>query len=127
MKMNKRQAKKNRTAYKRMEAKDKGVVYVNLKDVSPNRQIDVYISKKFEATEGRRIVNELQNKGMTCDPKKLKNFTHLLVVEGGGPKPFGLTVWLSDTDKSYYVIRPKREPEEGETVTDIEAEEVITL
>lgn len=126
MTMNKRQAKKNRTAYKRMQAKIKAVVNVDLTDVSPDRQIDVYISKKFKSESGPRIVNEFQNKGITTDSKKLKNFTHLLVVENGGPKHFGLTVWLSDTDKSYYVIRPKREPEEGHEETILEGE-VITL
>lgn len=122
--MNKRQAKKNKTAYKRMQTKNKGVVYINLKDVSPNRQIDVYISKKFETTEGPRILNESQNKAMTCDPKKLKPYTHLIIVENGGPKPFGLTVWLSNTDKSYYVIRPYKELKEGDTVMNLEGDEI---
>lgn len=128
--MNKRQAKKNRTAYKRMQAKDKGIVFVNLKDVSPNSHIDVYISKKYETTEGRRVYNEKQGKAITCDPQKLKPYNYVVVAVDGGPKPFGMTVWVSDTDKSYYVIRPHREPEEGEEVITLEppeGKEVVTL
>ena len=121
--MNKRQAKKNRTAYKKRIAKIKAVVNVDLKNVTPDRQIDIYVSNRFEATEKEiengAWLNESQNKGFSDKKKKLKGYTHLAHISNGTwykDKGYYVTLWLSDTDKSYYVIRPKREPEEGETV-----------
>ena len=116
MKMNKRQAKKKRTAYKRMQAKIKAVVNIDLKYVTPDRQIDIYISNRLEATEKEIAngawINESQNRGFSDRKRKQKGYTHLAHIANGTwykDKGYHVTLWVSDTDKSYYVIRPREE------------------
>ena len=113
--MNKRQINKKRNAYKNRIAKIKAVVTVDLKDVTPDRQIDIYISNRFEATETEiengAWLNESQNKGFSDKKRKQKGYTHLAHIANGvwyKDKGYYVTLWVSDTDKSYYVIRQPR-------------------
>jgi hypothetical protein len=95
-----------------MEAKVKAVVMVDLEDVTRDSHIHIYISNKFEVDALENgdsgILNDLQNKYVSFNKVLKKGFTHMLYVKNNR-RPFNFTVWISDADKSYYVIRPKEE------------------
>jgi S-adenosylmethionine:tRNA-ribosyltransferase-isomerase (queuine synthetase) len=103
--MNKRQLKKKRTF---KEKKVKAVIEINLTNVSNNAHIDIYISNRFEATrENEQWFSTVgHNKKISVTKALARGKGYLISIVNGKNKQFGVTAFLSDTDKSYYVIRP---------------------
>lgn len=107
--MNKRQAKKNRTAYKNKFAKIKGIVKVDATHVTPGSQINVYISNEFETekVDPRDLWVEHQNRQLSDTKRRNKGYSHFVHLLNG--RNLGITIYVSDTNKSYYVIKSREE------------------
>lgn len=112
--MKKRQIKKqNKIRLSRFKEKVKAVVTVDLTDATAGSQIDIYISDKFETKElvngDSWIKNEKQDRYISYKKIESKGFTHAVWIKNGVGKHFGICIWLTDIEKSYYIIRTKEE------------------
>jgi len=109
--MNKRQIKKNQ---KVKEDKTRALINVDLTNVSDGAEIEIYVSNRFKATRdsekyfsigGSRekiSVSKVLAKGKDC----------AIYLVNGKEKRFTVNnVYLSNTEKYYYVIKPVEKPE----------------
>ncbi|MGG4434396.1 hypothetical protein AAXE64_07530 [Priestia megaterium] len=103
--MNKRQLKKKCTF---KEKKIKAVVKIDLTNVSNNAHIDIYVSNHFEAKrENEQWISSVgHNKKISVTKALARGKDCVIRIENGKNKQVGITAFLSETDKSYYVIRP---------------------
>lgn len=100
--MNKRQKKKNRT-YKRKKVR--AIINIDLTNVTADSTIDVYVSKRFKATNDKEQTfgkdGEISvTKALAATGKEY--IAH--VCNGKNKSIYFRNMRLSKTDKTYYVI-----------------------
>jgi hypothetical protein len=106
--MNKRQKKKN-VSVKTKETK--AVVKVDLKNVTDGKHIDVYVSNRFEAIRDNEqyMTTEGHDKKVSITKALAKGKDCVAYFLNGVEKKFSASIYLSKTDKSYYVIRDRND------------------
>ncbi|WP_425203784.1 hypothetical protein [Priestia megaterium] len=112
--MNKRQIKKmNRVKNKETKA----LVKIDLTNVSDNTHIDVYVSNRFEVTRDNEqwVETEGYDKKISVTKTLAKGKDCVAYFLNGVNKKHSATIYLSESNKSYYVIR-KTNPSNSVTV-----------
>ena len=90
--------------------KKKAILTVDMKNVTPNSKINVYISNKYEGpTDGVLFAqyNEKQQRAIVLDVVFRRGYTHLAnFINTDDHMSVDAEVLVSDTDRSYYEIIP---------------------
>ncbi|WP_025909343.1 hypothetical protein [Priestia flexa] len=110
--MNKRQIKKMNTVKNK---ETNAVVKVDLTNVTDNSHIDIYVSNDFKVTRDYEhyLGNENHDGKVSTTKAIARGKDCLIYIVNGKDKKISVSAFLSDTNKSYYVIRPKQTTEKG--------------
>jgi len=102
--MNKRQKKKNNSV---KQKETRALIKVDLKNATSGKHVDVYVSNRFEAKHDneQRVGAVGESKEISVSKVMAKGKDCVLFVVNVFDKKLSITMRLSETDKSYYVIR----------------------